>query len=103
MCRRSRFVGGFRGVHRLARELDDPDVGFRATLNLTTSLALLGRRDEAIEVTQQAIEEARRDGVEVAYGNPLRGNIAEALFNAGRWDEARDLIRTALQWRLTNK
>lgn len=82
----------------LARELDDPDVGFRATLNLTTSLALLGRRDEAIEVTQQAIDEARRDGVEVAYGNPLRGNIAEALFNAGRWDEARDLIRTALQW-----
>jgi DNA-binding CsgD family transcriptional regulator/tetratricopeptide (TPR) repeat protein len=82
----------------LARELDDPDVGFRATLNLTTSLALLGRRDEAIEVTQRAIDEARRDGVEVAYGNPLRGNIAEALFNAGRWDEARDLIRTALQW-----
>ncbi|HYN69516.1 MAG TPA: AAA family ATPase, partial [Candidatus Eisenbacteria bacterium] len=39
----------------LARELDDPDVGFRATLNLTTSLALLGRRDEAIEVTQEAI------------------------------------------------
>ena len=82
----------------LARELDDPDVGFRATLNLTTSLALLGRRDEAIEVTQRAIDEARRDGVEVAYGNPLRGNIAEALFNAGRWDEARELIRTALQW-----
>ena len=82
----------------LARDLGDPDVGFRATLNLTTSLALLGRRDEAIEATEAAIEQARRDGLEVAYGNPLRGNIAEALFNAGRWTEARDTIRTALEW-----
>jgi DNA-binding CsgD family transcriptional regulator/tetratricopeptide (TPR) repeat protein len=82
----------------LATELDNPDVGFRATLNLTTSLALLGRRDEAIAVTTAAIEQARRDGLEVAYGNPLRGNIAEALFNAGRWAEARETIRTALEW-----
>jgi DNA-binding CsgD family transcriptional regulator/tetratricopeptide (TPR) repeat protein len=82
----------------LATELDDPDVGFRATLNLSTSLALVGRRDEAIAVTTAAIEQARRDGLEVAYGNPLRGNIAEALFNAGRWAEARETIRTALEW-----
>ena len=82
----------------LAEELADPDVAFRATLNLTTALALLGRRDEAIKVTERAIDQARRDGLEVAYGNPLRGNIAEALFNAGRWPEAREIIRTALEW-----
>jgi DNA-binding CsgD family transcriptional regulator/tetratricopeptide (TPR) repeat protein len=82
----------------LARELDDPDVTFRASLNLTTALALFGRRDEAIEVTRDAIERARADGLEVAYGNSLRGNIAEALFLAGRWTEARDTIRTALEW-----
>jgi len=82
----------------LARELDDPDVAFRASLNLTTALALFGRRDEAIEVTREAIERARADGLEVAYGNSLRGNIAEALFNAGRWAEARETIRTALEW-----
>ena len=83
---------------RLARELDDPDVSFRATLNLTTALALFGRRDEAIEVTRDAIERARADGLEVAYGNSMRGNIAEALFSAGRWAEARETIRTALEW-----
>jgi len=82
----------------LARELDDPDVAFRAALNLTTALALFGRRDEAIEVTREAIERARGDGLEVAYGNSLRGNIAEALFSAGRWAEARETIRTALEW-----
>ncbi|NJD26753.1 MAG: hypothetical protein FIA92_00460 [Chloroflexi bacterium] len=82
----------------LARELDDPDVGFRATLNLTTSLALVGRRDDAIAITNEAVEQARANGLEVAYGNPLRGNIAEALFTAGRWAEARDTIRRALEW-----
>ncbi|HJW21360.1 MAG TPA: AAA family ATPase [Candidatus Limnocylindrales bacterium] len=87
-----------RSARELARELSDPDVGFRATLNLSTSLSLLGRRDEAISITEAAIDDARRDGLEVAYGNPLRGNIAEALFNAGRWVEARETIRTALEW-----
>ena len=82
----------------LARELDNPDAAFRASLNLTTALALFGRRDEAIEVTRAAVERARTDGLEVAYGNSLRGNIAEALFNAGRWSEARETIRTALEW-----
>jgi DNA-binding CsgD family transcriptional regulator/tetratricopeptide (TPR) repeat protein len=83
---------------RIARDLHDPDVAFRASLNLTTSLALFGRRDEAIDVTRDAIDRAKADGLEVAYGNSLRGNIAEALFNAGRWDEARETIRTALEW-----
>jgi DNA-binding CsgD family transcriptional regulator/tetratricopeptide (TPR) repeat protein len=83
---------------RLARELDDPDVAFRASLNLSTALALFGRREEAIEATRDAVERAKADGLEVAYGNSLRGNIAEALFNAGRWDEARETIRTALEW-----
>ena len=87
-----------REARELARELDDPDVAFRATLNLTTALALLGRRDEAIDVTAEAVEQARQDGLEVAYGNPLRGNIAEVLFLAGRWAEARETIRTALEW-----
>jgi DNA-binding CsgD family transcriptional regulator/tetratricopeptide (TPR) repeat protein len=97
-------AAGDEGIDRLrqavalARELDDPDVAFRASLNLSTSLALFGRRDEAIEVTAEAVARAKADGLEVAYGNSLRGNIAEALFNAGRWDEAREAIRTALEW-----
>jgi DNA-binding CsgD family transcriptional regulator/tetratricopeptide (TPR) repeat protein len=91
-------IGQLRSALELAREIDDPDVAFRAALNLTTALATFGRRDEAIEVTREAIERARSDGLEVAYGNSLRGNIAEALFNAGRWAEAREMIRTALEW-----
>ena len=91
-------IAQLRGALALAQELDDPDVDYRATLNLTTALALFGRRDEAIDVTQEGIARARADGLEVAYGNSMRGNIAEALFSAGRWTEARETIRTALEW-----
>jgi DNA-binding CsgD family transcriptional regulator len=87
-----------RQAQVLATELDDPDVAFRATLNLATSLDLVGRRDESIDVTLAAVEQARRDGLEVAYGNALRANIAEMMFRAGRWDETREMIRTALEW-----
>ena len=82
----------------IARQTGHADDAFRATLNLATALTLLGRREDAIEVTRRAVTEARSDGLEVAYGNALRGNIAEALFLVGRWDEAREIIRTALEW-----
>ncbi len=91
-------IGLLEAAREIARSTGHADEAFRATLNLATGLTLLGRRDDAIEVTRQAIEEARRDGLEVAYGNALRGNIAEGLFLVGRWDEARDTIRTALEW-----
>jgi DNA-binding CsgD family transcriptional regulator/tetratricopeptide (TPR) repeat protein len=93
-----RGIAELHDALRLARELDDPDVAFRAALNLTTSLAHIGHREAAIEVTQEAVDQARADGLEVAYGNALRGNIAELMFNAGRWADARESVRTALEW-----
>lgn len=85
-------------AREIAAEVGDADDWFRATLNLTTALTLLHRGEAAIAVTMEAIERARREGVEAVYGNALRGNVAEALFLTGRWAEARDAIRTALEW-----
>lgn len=85
-------------AREIAAEVGDADDWFRATLNLTTALTLLHRGEEAIAVTMEAIERARRDGVEAVYGNALRGNVAEALFLTGRWSEAREAIRLALEW-----
>ncbi|MEO8208670.1 MAG: AAA family ATPase [Chloroflexota bacterium] len=82
----------------IARKVDDADDFFRAVLNLTTALTLLRRGPEAIAVTDEAIERARRYGLEAVYGNALRGNVAEALFLTGRWAEAQASIRTALEW-----
>jgi ATP/maltotriose-dependent transcriptional regulator MalT len=85
-------------AREIAAEVGDADDWFRATLNLTTALTLLHRGEEAIAVTMDAIDRARQDGVEAVYGNALRGNVAEALFLTGRWAEARESIRKALEW-----
>ena len=82
----------------IALEVADADDFFRAVLNLATALSLLDRRSEAIAVTNEALERARREGLDAVYGNALRGNIAEVLFLTGRWAEARESIRTALEW-----
>jgi DNA-binding CsgD family transcriptional regulator len=84
----------------IARELGRVEDSFRATANLTTALAVLGRRDDSIAAAMSALNEIRQDGLEASYGNALRGNIAELLFLAGRWAEAREIVRTALEWSL---
>jgi len=87
-----------RQARERARATGDRDGYFRATANLTTVLDLLGRRREAIEVSYEGIEEARRVGQEAVYGNFLRGNAAESLFLLGRWAESRALSQAALEW-----
>ena len=81
-----------------AQELGQLDDVFRVFANLTTVLDLLGRRDEALAVAYDGIAEARSVGQEAVYGNFLRGNAAESLYRLGRWQEAADLCRTALEW-----
>ncbi len=91
-------IGLLEGARDIAREVGEADDYFRAVLNLTTALTLLHRGAEAIAVTNDAIDQARQDGLQTVYGNALRGNVAEALFLTGRWAEAREAIRTALEW-----
>ncbi|MBI3746483.1 MAG: AAA family ATPase [Chloroflexi bacterium] len=91
-------IGLLEAARDIAREVGEADDYFRAVLNLTTALTLLHRGADAIAVTDEAIEQARQDGLETVYGNTLRGNVAEALFLTGRWAEAREAIRTALEW-----
>ncbi len=71
---------------------------FRAFANQTTILDLLGRREEAVAVARAGVAEAVRVGQSAVYGNFLRGNAADSLFRLGRWDEARSLSTTALDW-----
>ena len=85
-------------ARELAEAAGDHDELFRVFANLTTVLDLLGRRGEAVEVAYEGIEATRRAGLEAVYGNFLRGNAADSLFLLGRWDEARALSETALEW-----
>ncbi len=85
-------------ARRIAEETRRFDDVFRATANLTTALDLLGERDRAIAAAREGIELASSVGLETVYGNSIRGNVAEGLFLAGRWDEAREWSRQALEW-----
>jgi DNA-binding CsgD family transcriptional regulator/tetratricopeptide (TPR) repeat protein len=82
----------------LAAEMGDHDETFRVYANLTTVLDLVGRREEAVEVAYDGVEATRRAGLEAVYGNFLRGNAADSLFQLGRWPESRALSATALEW-----
>ncbi|HSK51888.1 MAG TPA: LuxR C-terminal-related transcriptional regulator [Clostridia bacterium] len=83
---------------RMAAELGDLDERFRVHANRTTLLDLIGRRAEAVNAAYLGIDEARQAGLEAVYGNFLRGNAPDSLFILGRWDEARALSETSLEW-----
>ncbi len=85
-------------ARRTAEEFGSLDDLFRVLANLTTVLDLVGRREQAIVVAYEGIAEARLVGQEAVFGNFLRGNAADSLFRLGRWPEARELCRTALEW-----
>lgn len=82
----------------MAEALGDLDELFRVYANLTTVLDLAGRHEEAVAVAMEGIDAARDAGMEAVYGNFLRGNAADSLFLLGRWDEARSMSMTALEW-----
>ena len=82
----------------MAEELGDLDELFRVHANLTTVLELAGRHEEAVEVASAGIAAAKDAGLEAVYGNILRGNAADSLFLLGRWEEARAMSMTALEW-----
>ena len=85
-------------ARRMAEGLGDLDELFRVYANLTTVLDLAGRHEEAVAIAFEGIAAARSAGLEAVYGNFLRGNAADSLFLLGRWEEARALSMTALEW-----
>ncbi len=93
-----------RGIRHLeearetARRSGRLDEVFRAYANHSTVLDLMGEREAAVDVAMEGIAAAREVGQEAVYGNWLRGNAADTLFLLGRWDEARALARSSLEW-----
>jgi DNA-binding CsgD family transcriptional regulator/tetratricopeptide (TPR) repeat protein len=91
-------VERLREARTLAERAGRLDEVFRVYANLTTILDLQGDREQALEVAMEGIAAARDVGQEAVYGNFLRGNAADSLFLLGRWDEARTLAATSLEW-----
>ncbi|HVM30390.1 MAG TPA: AAA family ATPase [Candidatus Limnocylindrales bacterium] len=81
----------------LSRSCGQLDDVMRGYANRTTLLDLDSRREEALAVVTEGIAEARTNGLGLAYGAFLRGNAADILFQLGRWREAEDECRAAME------
>jgi tetratricopeptide (TPR) repeat protein len=80
---------------RAAGRLDDL---IRSYANRTTLLDLDSRREGALAVVKEGIDEASRNGLGLTYGAFLRGNAADILFQLGRWDESELECRAAMEF-----
>ena len=64
--------------------------------NLCYFLSVTDHLDEALETTALALADAQRTGLDRKYGAGLRAIRGDVLFRLGRWDEAAEVTRTAL-------
>jgi DNA-binding CsgD family transcriptional regulator/tetratricopeptide (TPR) repeat protein len=84
-------------AQRLAQEAGEVVVLLRAMVNGTDVLLAAGRMEEAATVAQGGLGEARRVGLARSFGPDLAGNATEALVALGRWDQAEQVSREALE------
>jgi DNA-binding CsgD family transcriptional regulator/tetratricopeptide (TPR) repeat protein len=82
---------------RLATEAGDLIVMLRAILNRSDRLLVAGRLTEAATVALDGIQQARRLGLARLYGPLLAYVATEALVALGRWDQAEQVSREALE------
>jgi len=82
---------------RLARSCGSTDWLEDAAIWQVSCLQHLGRHDEAILAAREAFHEVLADGSQGAYF--LASKAADGLLWRGRWNECRELLRTALAGR----
>ncbi|MCW2539432.1 MAG: hypothetical protein JWN95_1157 [Frankiales bacterium] len=81
----------------LALDGDHVLVASRGYVNLSDTLELAGRHEQAVAVAMDGIVLAQRFGVSRTLGNFLVGNVVEPLGRLGRWRDAEDLVIEALR------
>ncbi|MFL5769295.1 MAG: helix-turn-helix transcriptional regulator [Chloroflexota bacterium] len=79
-----------------AREVSPVESRVGIEHNLCYFLSIADHLDEALEATATALADAESTGLDSKYGAGLRAIRGEVLFRLGRWDEASDITRTAL-------
>jgi DNA-binding CsgD family transcriptional regulator len=72
-------------------------IATRAFNNLSDLQLMLGRFDDAVRTVDATLVLAERAGLARTSGAFLRGNKAEALMRAGRWDEAMECAGPATE------
>jgi DNA-binding CsgD family transcriptional regulator/tetratricopeptide (TPR) repeat protein len=87
----------------LAAALGEHALVLRGHLNLSDTLELVGRHQEAADEAYRGLEVAARVGLtQHPYGLYLVYNLAESLMSLGRWTEAHQLLTDALDPRVSD-
>jgi ATP/maltotriose-dependent transcriptional regulator MalT len=90
-------IAELEAAQRLAQEAGEVIVMLRATLNRSDVLLVAGHLHEAATVALDGIKQARRLGLARHFQPILTGNATEALLALGRWDQAEQVSRQALE------
>ncbi|HEX5089361.1 MAG TPA: AAA family ATPase [Nocardioides sp.] len=91
-----RAVELLRTALEIAREVQDPQDLGSAYVNLSHVLGMAGRLEENVELGRIGIVELTRVGQERQQGSLLLNNVSEQLAEAGRLEEAGELVADAL-------
>lgn len=84
-----------RGIDT-ASSIPDHFQAIRGHVNLSDSLAMLGRHREAVEVARSGIRLAESVGLAQTIGAFLTGNLVDSLCSLGEWQQAETLVTEAL-------
>jgi DNA-binding CsgD family transcriptional regulator len=87
---------------RLATQAGEVTLLLRTINNHSYALLAAGHLDEAATVALGGIQQARRLGLVRSYGPGLAGNATDALVALGRWDQAEQVSRDALETTLSD-
>ncbi|MFF3858871.1 AAA family ATPase [Streptomyces sp. NPDC002209] len=90
-----RGLAEMQAVRERATELGLVMLAGRAHINLTSHLESTGHSREAVELAEQGVELVKKSRL-LDTEAWLSGNMAESLYNLGRWDEAAEAARRAL-------
>ena len=96
--RREEALALLREALDVAEEAGDPECLGLAYANLSSILGSYCRFEEAVAVSLEGAEVARRLGVELVMGLWCIANAAENLVDLGRFDEADELTARALEY-----
>jgi DNA-binding CsgD family transcriptional regulator len=86
-----------QAAHRLATQAGDVILVLRATVNHADGLVAAGRLEQAATVALDGLGEAHRLGLARFNAPMLASNATQALLALGRWDQAEQVSRQALE------
>ena len=83
-------------ARRIGEEHGLIDIQVVASANLSYHLIVADRLDDAVAAARAGVEATRKYGLERRYGPHFSACAIDALFRAGRWAEADELVRAGI-------